>query len=364
MKKGTMIIATVALLVMSCFGLYGCAQNDNAKEEVITADEETENTDTQQEEMIEVFSRNPLTYLRMADEAVGKRPVAIMVENSDSARPQWGMDDENYSPDIILEAEVEGGITRTMWLFADYTALPEIVGPIRSARPPFVRFSELFDAFYIHWGQSESKANYVGADDVIAQDGVDNINQLDFKSSVSLFGRNNERNVALEHTGVIYGEKLPQVIEDYGYRTQIDESKFTSLEFNEEPIRVSDTDCNEIIIDISSRSWTKHWTYSKEDELYHTDDFRNNLTRENILVLFDQTEYITKPGASFSYCNYALAGGEGKFASEGSIMDIEWSVVDGKLVLRDSNNQIIKLNPGKSYIAWISANRGGNVEVN
>ena len=91
-------------------------------------------------------TRNPLTGLKMAESAIGKRPAAFMVENTPPARPQWGMDDPQYSPDIILEGEVEGGITRTMWLFADYNALPKIIGPMRSARPPYVRFSELFDA--------------------------------------------------------------------------------------------------------------------------------------------------------------------------------------------------------------------------
>ena len=81
------------------------------------------------------------------------------------------MDDANYAPDIILEAEVEYGITRTMWLFADYSSIPDTIGPVRSARPPFVKFSELFDTIYIHWGQSNSTSDYVGANTIIAQDG-------------------------------------------------------------------------------------------------------------------------------------------------------------------------------------------------
>ena len=308
-------------------------------------------------------TRNPLTGLKMNEKAIGKRPVAIMVENTPPARPQWGMDDALYSPDIILEAEVEGGISRTMWLFADFTSLPEIVGPLRSARPPYVRFSEFFDAIYVHWGQSDSAGSYIGASDVIARDGVNNINQLQYRGTVQLFGRNRERDVAIEHTGILYSDKLPAAIEEYGYRTDMDKEAFTFFEFNDELLPMSDTPCNKITVTISSRSWTKHWTYSKTDKLYHTDDFENKLTRQNILVLWDTTEYITKPGASFSYCNYLFEGGEGKLASQGTVKDIVWSVEKGKLSIRDLNGEPVSFNRGKTWIGWISENRGGAIEI-
>ena len=81
-----------------------------------------------------------------SESAVGKRPVAIVVENLRPARPQWGI----TSPDIICEGEVEGGISRMLWLYADVNDVPEKVGPLRSARPSYVKFSTFFDAIFIH----------------------------------------------------------------------------------------------------------------------------------------------------------------------------------------------------------------------
>ena len=81
---------------------------------------------------------------------INTRVVGVVVENHPAARPQWGMDDKYYSPDIILEGEVEGGISRMLWMWADYNKMPYFVGPVRSARPPFVRFSELFNAMFVH----------------------------------------------------------------------------------------------------------------------------------------------------------------------------------------------------------------------
>ncbi len=383
MKKYRKIIITLALallLVLSGVGLTRYIKEERrkaAEEEAARLAREEAERKAAEEEAARIAAeearkaaeedrrtRNPLTGLKMKETAIGKRPAAVMVENSPDARPQWGMDDPSYSPDIILEAEVEAGITRTMWLFSDFTSLPEIVGPIRSARPPFVHFSELFDAIYVHWGQSDSAGSYLGASDVIARDGVNNINQMAYYGKTALFDRNHERDVALEHTGILYGAKLPEAIDDYGYRIEMDRDVYSFPEFNDELLPVSDVRCDDIDVTISYRSWTKHWTYSKADQYYHTDDFRNDLTRRIILVLFDTTEYITKPGANFSYCNYLFAGGEGKLASLGTVADIRWEIEKGKLVIRDLNGDVVSFNRGKTWIGWISSNYGGSVEIN
>lgn len=364
-KKITKRLTLLLLLTMllSLF-LSGCGKKDPEPEVIEEPDAEPEvieEADQEPEEETEV--KNALTGLPANDEAINRRIVAVMVENSEDARPQWGMDDENYSPDIIVEAEVEYGITRTMWLFSDYTKVPEIIGPVRSARPPYVRFSELFDSIYVHWGGSGTTSDYLGADYYIQEDGVNNINQMAFYGSTTLFGRATDRNVALEHTGILYGDNLSQVIDEYGYRQEIDWEKCSKLQFNEEPVPLSDRVCNKLTCLISGRSWYKNWTYSEEDSLYHTSDFKNDLTRDNLLVLLDNTQYILKASSGTVYCNYDLSGGPGKLASRGTAIDITWTVEDGKLVIRNEAGEIVKLNPGKTWIGYGSANNGGYVEI-
>lgn len=339
---------------------------------------------------------NPLTGATEADgfdpEALDQRIVAVVVENTPDARPQWGMDDEQYSPDIILEGEVEGGITRTLWFYADFNKMPEQLGPMRSARPPYIRFSELFDAIFIHWGMSHSKGDYVGANTVFKEDVVDHINQMRFTNECGLYDRDHSRNVSGEHTGIIYGDKVRAAIQEYGCRWHPETP--TKLTFNETPQPVSDTPATEIRLDYSARTdWdTTVWTYNTEDSQYHTDNFNNNLTRDNLLVLFDETEYITKSdyqgaGGSVTYCDYALGGGKGKLFSQGTVKDIEWDVYKKQLILIDADATAaaqakadaeakekdeepvkvkpvtISLNPGKTWIGWASNNNGGKLEV-
>ncbi|MGW2046115.1 DUF3048 domain-containing protein [Streptomyces sp. NPDC001858] len=54
--------------------------------------------------------------------------LAVKIDNAPDARPQTGLD----SADIVYVEQVEGGLSRLMAVYA--TALPEAVGPVRSAR--------------------------------------------------------------------------------------------------------------------------------------------------------------------------------------------------------------------------------------
>lgn len=382
------LAAALALVMVLCMMLVtGCSGESGGSDPVETGE----------------VAVNPLTGQTSSEEgfdenALNQRVAAFVVENSPESRPQWGMDDAEYSPDIVLQGEVEAGITRTLWMYADYNKLPEIIGPMRSARPPYIRFSELFDAVFIHWGQSSSKGMYVGANTVFKQDGVDHINQMTFDESVGLFDRDHTRSVSMEHTGILYGSKVPEALEKAGFRTEPEE--YTQLSFGRLPWLTSFEPADTVKVKYSDRAgWENtYWTYNSEDKKYHTANFNNDFVRDNLLILYDDTEYIDKAnykgevGHTVSYCDYALGGGKGLLCSQGTVKDIEWKVEDGKLVLIDveatraaeekaaqaaesedseeaseeSTEPVLvnaSLYPGKTWIGWVSANNGGDVEI-
>jgi len=78
----------------------------------------------------------------------GGRLLAVMVENSPQARPQSGL----HLASVVIEAPVEGGITRFLAIF-QYDDVP-VIGPVRSARPYFVDLARPFDPIYAHCGES------------------------------------------------------------------------------------------------------------------------------------------------------------------------------------------------------------------
>lgn len=365
-KTKKIIIAAIAVILIAAIAAAGFViAKKNHKE---TEPETTTETITTTAAPVEKIT-NPLTGAEGFNKsAIGKRPVACVVENAKAARPQWGIDDSKNPPDIIVEAEVEGGETRMIWLYADYTALPNQIGPLRSARPPFIRFSQLFDCVFIHWGQSTSKGNYIGADSVFKSENVDHINQMAYSDKFNLFGRDSSRGVSSEHTGVLYGDKLKDAIEASGFRTEVQNSSFTSFKFNEKDTAVGETPCITLGLTFSKSTKTRDWTYNAEDKMYHSNDYMTDVSRKNILVLFDTTAYIVKEnykgsGNSETYCDYKLSGGTGKLASAGTVCDIKWSVENGVLVIKDTNGNDVSFNAGTTWIGWGSANNGGSVKT-
>ena len=384
MKKSKYRISLVTLLIIAMVGtlvLSACGKK---------------------EEEPKVPPHNPLTGAYAEDgfdtSALDKRIVAFVVENTPDARPQWGMDDPDYSPDLVLQAEVEGGITRMLWFYADDSKLPEIIGPTRSARPPFIKFSSLFDAIFIHWGMSHTTDVYTGADKIFEWYGVDHIDQMYLDDDEGMYGRDDTRDVAVEHTGIIYGSKVPATIKNEGIRTTPNE--YTKLYFNDEPGPVSEDPATTINIRYSAIALEgMTWKYDEEDGMYHTSDFNNDFARDNLLVFEDDTDYITKDdyglGGSVTYCDYGFKGGKAKLYSKGTVKEIEWLIEDDKLILKDPSVDIEEakkdkestaiiitpepeegeseedaaarayavqpINKGKTWIGWISRNNGGYV---
>lgn len=76
-------------------------------------------------------------------------PIGIMVENHPDARPLSGI----AAASVVIEAPVEGGITRLL-AFYDVTTTVDQVGPVRSARPYFVDWAFGWKALYMHVGGS------------------------------------------------------------------------------------------------------------------------------------------------------------------------------------------------------------------
>ena len=322
-------------------------------------------------------TNNPLTgEAEYNTAAVGKRPAAVVVENeygTASVKPQWGISEA----DIVLEGESEYS-TRLLMFWADYTDMPAQVGPARSARPPFIRFSQLFDSIFIHAGLSRTKGNYIGANTVFKNENIDHINLLTCSEDGKYFGRDKSRTSTIEHTGFLNGENAAELIEKQNFRTDIDSSRFTAFEFNEKPQALSDKAALSVKFVWSDVYSSGHcpkvgkYYYDESNGKYSTNDFDSdfgnaNLEFENLIFLLDTTEYIVKEnyknGQSETYCDYKLSGGTGMVLSEGTALDITWGVENGKLWMKDANGNSVKLNPGKSYIGYGSSNKGGSVTI-
>ena len=350
-------VLIIAAVIGGCFAISHKKSDDNKADSVTEA----------------VSEINPLTgEAGYNAAAIGKRPVAVVVENeysTESVRPQWGLSDA----DIVLEGESEYS-TRLLLFWADYTNMPSQIGPARSARPPFIRFSELFDCVFIHAGLSKSRDNYIGADTVFEEDNVDHINLLSYSEDGTYFGRDGSRTSMMEHTGYLNGTSTAALLEKNSIRTSVNSADFTELKFNKQAKALSENAALSVQFKWSFNCPKKgSFYYDEATQKYSTEDFDSeygsaNLKFENLIFLFDETEYIVKEnyksaGNSETYCDYKLSGGEGRLLSQGTYIDITWEVESGKLRIKDSGGKEIKLNPGKSYIGYGSSNNGGEIVI-
>ena len=371
-KKPLIITIAIILIIALAAGIYFgfFYKKDTTQTTTVT---ET----TQAEEPDFPTKNNPLTgESEYNTAAIGKRPVAVVVENeygTEAVKPQWGINEA----DIVLEGESEYS-TRLLLFWADYTDMPAQIGPARSARPPFIYFSELFNSIFIHAGFSRTKGDYIGANTVFENEKIDHINLLTLGEDGTYFGRDTSRTETIEHTGYFNGESTAELIEKQNFKTDIDLTKFTLFEFNEAPQALSDkaaTTAKFVWSDINTDGHCQKvgsYYYDESLEKYSTTDFdsdfgKANLEFENLIFLLDTTEYITKEkykdGKSEIYCDYKLSGGKGAVLSQGTAIDITWGVKDGKLWMKDEDGNSVKLNPGKSYIGYGSSNNGGSITI-
>lgn len=79
----------------------------------------------------------------------GRRPIAVMVENSRASWPQTGLDQAS----LVFEMPVEGGISRFMAVYPGDGQV-QTIGPVRSARPYFIELATAMGAIYSHCGGS------------------------------------------------------------------------------------------------------------------------------------------------------------------------------------------------------------------
>lgn len=300
----------------------------------------------------------------LTDGAIGKRPVAVMVNNVDAALPQYGIS----AADLIFELPVEYDLTRLMAVYGDYTQVPDVCS-VRSCRYYYPILAVGFDAVYVHWGIDPTIAT-----ETINSMEIDHFD-ADYYGTGKYFGRDKDRinaGYAWEHTGVFYGTKVPEMLEDSNVRTDLKEDKmdtafnFVEMDKNAAP---NGEDAQKVRVDFGANYSV--FTYDEENHEYlksfkdspHMDGIsKEQLKFENVIVL--ETEIKPYPGDEvIKYVDWE--GGEnakGYYISEGKMVPITWSKAGmyDPLKFFDANGNELQLNRGKSYIAFTYA---GNCKV-
>lgn len=90
--------------------------------------------------------RSRITNEWVTEEVNDTRPLAIMTPNTKTAS-QYGIS----NADVVYECNVEGSITRLMWILLDWKN-EDRLGNVRSCRDYYVYWAFEWDALYVHFG--------------------------------------------------------------------------------------------------------------------------------------------------------------------------------------------------------------------
>lgn len=349
MKK--IAIALCGALLIGLFGACAAPAAESTASPTPAATKAAEPTATA-EPTPEPQNINLLTGLpTLTDGAIGKRPVAVMVNNVDAALPQYGISDA----DVIFEIPVEADLTRLMAVYGDYTQMKDICS-IRSCRYYYPILAVGFDAVYVHWG----------SDPTIAQETLNRLDIDHLDGDYGLYGRDQDRldsGYALEHTGVFYGADLPEALKQNDVRTDIKEEK-AGMAFNFVPQDKTAVPSGEAASSVEVEFGLNYstFTYDAQSGTYlknfksepHMDVAADKqLAFTNVFILETDIS-VREPESGLKNLNWQ--GGDeytGWYISGGKAQHITWSKADEYSYLKffDESGAELAINRGKSYIA-------------
>lgn len=322
LKRRKKIIIIVILLII---GLIGAAYAFGFFDKKVEKNEEQK----------QVY-RSQLTGEEVSQEESERPILGVMIENSQEARPQTGLD----SAGIVFETVTEGGITRYLALFQE--DMPTEVGPVRSIRPYFVDWAMGFDASIAHVGGSAEALEMVKN-----RNDAKSLNQ--FTHSKSYYRVNNR---SAPHNMYARTQDLRELQK---------EEKHQKSSFKEIP-RSDDSpseapDATNIKIDFSRPLFQAEFRYDQTTNSYtrylagqpHIDAATNQpIIVKNLVVLKMPTATIN-----------ALTTGEALVFKNGAIQKGTWkqSSFSSRIEIVDAQGNQIALNRGDTWISALPAGR-------
>lgn len=295
------------------------------------------------------------------------RPLAVMIENHEDARPQSGIS----FADVTYEAVAEGGITRTMNVF--YCQDAGIIGPVRSARTYFLDWASEYgnNPLYAHVGG----ANTPGPADALGQIndyGWGSYNDLNqFSIGFPVFKRDETRAghpVATEHTVYSTTSQLWEVGKERGL-TNVDKngtpwnSDFVAYKFQDDPSSSSRGSAQAVHLEFwqGYKQYFVDWTYDPSTNLYmrknggvvHIDrDTNKQLSAKNVIVMMMEEDHANDGYTDNEHLLYGDKGtGKAYIFMNGKETKGTWKKANrtSRTMLYDANGNEITFDRGKLW---------------
>ncbi|MFZ3577828.1 DUF3048 domain-containing protein [Virgibacillus sp. DJP39] len=335
MRKTFLCLAVVfAILLFGCSKEESKATNNEDKENAV---EEKSSTPKEVEKAEFVY---PLTGLE-AEKQVDNRAIGIMVNNHTKARPQTGLS----KADVVFEILAEGRITRFLALFQ--SELPEVAGPVRSAREYYFELANGYNALYVYHGA----AGFVN--DMIKERDIDYLNGSIYDNDGHLFKRESFR--AAPHNSYVQVGAVYDVAKSKGYDITTTKEPLLFLTADEaNQIKGDPASHIEIVyadqpMEIVEYNFEpESGKYSRLSDREQTVELNSNepVLVDNIFIVKTDHEVIDNAGRREIDIT---SGGEGYLIQKGKIQHVSWENQDGRIIpVKDGKP--VGFVPGKTWI--------------
>jgi hypothetical protein len=288
------------------------------------------------------------------------RKIGIVIENlfsprqRQSGRPQWGMS----GAQVMFEGLVEGGITRFLALYDSDVPGPALIGPVRSARLPFVQIAHGFDAEFAHWGGSVA---------ALAMLADPQFGDLDAQgNAIEAFWRTSERSAP--HNGMTSWEAINRVADGLG----VDRVSVIDQPWAREPARPNQpVQVGAIGLTFSNnRAMDACFQYNPATNSYdrftrsgsmspHVELLTGHALSPSSVLVMEMVADIAG-----GYVNMITTGqGPLYVFKNGQRVDGGWSrgATDDQFALKTHAGQTIALPPGQTWVSIIVRDQGGAI---
>lgn len=346
-------LLALAVVLCLCLGMTACG--DEPAEATPTTTTTTTTTVTTTTTTAPELPRDPLTGTKTFD-TENNRPIAFAVPDESADIVQVGIE----HADMYFEAETEAGIPRMLAIFSSVDHLPEHVGPVRSARPHFIKYVNALDAIYCHIGGSGDARKAIKAQNI---NDIESAYEVDDILAQAVRDGNNFswNNKAFDK------EKVMNTIKRTGYKTTTDtESPYAFGEAK------GDQTATKLDVKIS-QGYNIGFSYSKKTGLYtkhrvtvkgdglamdkHKTGSGGTVTVSNVIVMFDKRTVLDYKGGSAYHIDFELKSGTGLLASGGTAREITWKRTDSQLSFYEADGKTpLVMAEGKTFVCLTDKN--------
>lgn len=275
-------------------------------------------------------------------------PYAVMIDNHSSARPQAGLGNAS----IVYEALAEGGIPRFMAIYADNNV--KQIGPVRSARPYFVKIAAEYRAAYLHAGGSP--------------DSLILLNSLRMPNIEGIKGKTANFFYRYGGTGVhnlfTNAQRVVAAIKQAGFAKY--KPTYRPWKFTSEPgLSKRRTGLHGATVDLGAgRSYQIKYTYDRKRNAYLRSTggvaLVDRITRapvyaKNVVLMLVPKEKVLDRKGRLDI--NVLGKGKALLLKNGNAMTIQWSkpTIYGRTVFTTKDKKEIEFNRGSVWITIVPA---------